>query len=111
MTAASFDALLSVTFVSLTIVTRAAPCRRWPSRVRNRKPSGAEAPRPARERIDGRSPGLRVAARHRLPGLSQWPCGTGSPLTVAGAAADLEAFLPHRIPYCLSSERPSTPVT
>src|SRR5262249_44842796 len=25
-----------------------------------------------------------------FPGLSQWPCGTGSPLTVAGAAADLE---------------------
>src|SRR5438477_10857208 len=50
----------------------------------------AEAPRPAHDRIDGRSPGLRVTARHRLPGLSQWRRGSGSPLTVAGAAADLE---------------------
>src|SRR6266700_3848978 len=50
----------------------------------------AEAPRPAHDRIDGRSPGLRVTARHRLPGLSQWRRGSGSPLTVAGAAAELE---------------------
>ena len=51
------------------------------------------APRhPARrhDRIDGRSPGSRVAARHRLPGIVPVACGTGSPLTVAGAAADLE---------------------
>ena len=40
--------------------------------------------------IVDRSPGSRVAARHRLPGWSQWQCGTGSPLTVAGAAAALE---------------------
>src|SRR5262252_5097817 len=32
--------------------------------------TGAEAPRPAHARIDGRSPGSRVTARHRLPGLS-----------------------------------------
>src|ERR1700722_452034 len=29
---------------------------------------GAEAPRPARARIDGRSPGSRVGAHRRLPG-------------------------------------------
>jgi len=29
----------------------------------------ARAPRPARDWSDGRSPGSRVAARHRLPGL------------------------------------------
>ena len=53
--------------------------------------TGAEAPRPARDRIDGRSPGSRVAACARLPGsLTQWLRGTGSPLTVAGAAAELE---------------------
>jgi len=28
-----------------------------------------EAPRPTRDRTDGRSPGSRVRARHRLPGL------------------------------------------
>jgi len=60
------------------------------SRVPHDKSTGAEAPRPARDRIDGRSPGSRVAARHRLPGYPQWLCGTGSPLTVAGAAVDLE---------------------
>jgi hypothetical protein len=30
----------------------------------------AEAPRPTHTRIDGRSPGSRVLARHRLPGFS-----------------------------------------
>jgi hypothetical protein len=55
------------------------------------------APRhPARlhDRIDGRSPGSRVTARHRLPGMSQWLCGSGSPLTVAGAAAESELWEP-----------------
>jgi hypothetical protein len=69
--------------------------------------TGAEAPRPARDRIDGRSPGSRVVARHRLPGWSQWLCGTGSPPTVAGAAVELEPEVPHHIPCSLSRERPS----
>src|SRR3984893_955168 len=56
--------------------------------------TGAEAPRPAHARIDGRSPGSRVIARHRLPGFPQWLSGVGSPHTVAGAAAALEAPLP-----------------
>jgi len=43
---------------------------------------------PGCDRIDGRSPGLRLAARHRLPGRVQWLSGSGLPLTVAGAAAD-----------------------
>src|SRR5262249_16491887 len=72
-----------------------------------REPSGAEAPRPARVRINGRSPGSRVAARHRLPGRFQWRRGTGSPLTVAGAAVALEPLVPHHIPCSLSHERPS----
>src|SRR5215468_6609339 len=71
------------------------------------KSTGTEAPRPACDRTDGRSPGSRVQARHRLPGSSQWHCGKGSPLTVAGAAADLEPLVPHRIPCSLSDERPS----
>src|SRR5262249_33796811 len=66
--------------------------------------TGAEAPRPARARIDGRSPGSRVVARHRLPGISQWLCGIGSPLTVAGGAAALEAGLdPPSAPHSLLS--------
>src|SRR5712691_10083871 len=95
MIGASDDASVSVTLVCSTTVTRAAPRgAKAPSRVPLDESTGAEAPRPARDRINGRSPGSRVAARHRLPGWSQWPCGTGSPLTVAGAAAELEpAFL------------------
>ena len=49
------------------------------------------APRhPARRAtsIDGRSPGSRVSAFAAFPGVSQWLFGSGSPLTVAGAAAD-----------------------
>ena len=74
----------------------------------------AEAPRPARARIDGRSPGSRVFAPHRLPGFPQWLCGEGSPHTVAGAAAALEPDsirIPYRIPCYLSVERPSTAIT
>jgi hypothetical protein len=43
--------------------------------------------------IDGRSPGSRVSAGRRLPGISSNPSGVmahGSPLTVAGAAAALD---------------------
>ena len=72
------------------------PCRSASRRSRpgcHAVSTGAEAPRPGRDRTDGRSPGSRVAARHRLPGsLTQWPSGTGSPLTVAGAAAELERW-------------------
>ena len=71
--------------------TRAAPQGRSPESgclVRSDRPRGTP---PGHDRINGRSPGSRVAARHRLPGTrSQWQCGTGSPLTVAGAAAALE---------------------
>ncbi len=71
--------------------TRAAPQGRSPESgclVRSDRPRGTP---PGHDRINGRSPGSRVAARHRLPGSrSQWQCGTGSPLTVAGAAAASE---------------------
>src|SRR5258707_14195094 len=75
--------------------------------------TGAEAPRPAHARIDGRSPGSRVIARHRLPGFPQWLSGVGRPHTVAGAAAALEApSLPS--PACGGGEggafRPAFPV-
>jgi len=61
--------------------------------ARNPDQSASEptAPRhPARRAtsIDGRSPGSRVSAFAAFPGVSQWLFGLGSPLTVAGAAAD-----------------------
>jgi len=37
-----------------------------------RKPTAAEAPRPDGDCIEGRSPGSRVLAPCRLPGISQW---------------------------------------
>lgn len=43
--------------------------------------------RPLVNMADGRSPGSRVAALRAFP-VSQWPLAKGSPLTVAGAAAD-----------------------
>src|SRR3954452_21528776 len=52
--------------------------------------ASAEAPRPATNRINGRSPGSRGTGPRPLPGSFQWQCGTGSPLTVAGTAAVLE---------------------
>ncbi len=60
-------------------------------------PKGAAANQPTAPRhparratsIDGRSPGSRVSAFAAFPGNSQWLCGSSSPLTVAGAAADL----------------------
>src|SRR5262252_3087891 len=44
----------------------------------------AEAPRPARARIDGRSPGSRVFAPHRLPGFPQWLCGEARRIQLRG---------------------------
>jgi hypothetical protein len=54
----------------------------------------AEAPRPARDQWDGRSPGSRVIAAYRLPDLSlagqkSVASGKRSPPTVAGAAVGL----------------------
>src|SRR6516164_10192249 len=85
---AASPAARSAVHVGSTNGTRNAPRLDRPGA--QKQSTGAEAPRPARDRIDGRSPGSRVVARHRLPGFSQWLCGTGSPLTVAGAAVDLE---------------------
>src|SRR5450432_4258122 len=71
--------------------TRATPRDdRVPARVRMRIDLAPRHPARLHDRIDGRSPGSRVTARHRLPGVSQWLCGSGSPLTVAGAAAESE---------------------
>src|SRR5215470_10017801 len=72
------------------VATRSRSAGRWSDRGAQCASISTEAPRPARDRVDGRSPGSRVLARHRLPGWSQWLCGTGSPLTVAGAAVASE---------------------
>src|SRR3984893_12776503 len=98
MVATSVDALTSIAgpVLSLSLSpTRATP-RGYtiPGWVQDANRPSAEAPRPAHDRIDGRSPGSPVTARHRLPGLSQWLCGSGSPLTVAGAAAESERWEP-----------------
>src|SRR5216684_3569801 len=56
--------------------TRATPRgHNVPGWVQDANRPSAEAPRPAHDRIDGRSPGSRVTARHRLPGdvpVAQW---------------------------------------
>ena len=73
----------------------------------------AEAPRPARDQRDGRSPGSRVKASCRLPDLSMRQTsvalGKCSPLTVAGAAVDLYrsagALDSYHIPSSLSRMR------
>src|ERR1700675_3014796 len=94
MGATSVDVVTSVAwppFSRSLNATRATPRgHEVPCWVQDVNRPSAEAPRPAHDRIDGRSPGSRVTARHRLPGMSQWLCGSGSPLTVAGAAAESE---------------------
>jgi hypothetical protein len=66
--------------------------------LRRRETDLAGAPRPTRSHvttIDGRSPGSRLFACAAFPGLwSQWRVGTGSPLTVAGAATALDCNQP-----------------
>ena len=105
-TVAALDVAAPVSLGCLIEFTRGAPQDDRPDAGASREATGPEAPRPGYDRINGRSPGSRVAARHRLPGLPQWQRGTGSPLTVAGAAAALEPYVPHRIPCSLSRERP-----
>ena len=56
------------------------------------------ARRAAGIRRDGRSPGSRIAALRRLPGVSPVASGAGLPPTVAGTAADLPLSTAHRIP-------------
>src|SRR5580704_19741716 len=87
MVATSPDAPTSVTrpVISLSLkATRATPRGRDVPWVQDANRPDAEAPRPAHDRIDGRSPGSRVAARHRLPGavpvalwfgLAAYSCG------------------------------------
>src|SRR4051794_28416723 len=88
--AASVAVAVSDMRVASAAATRDAPQDVCCDSGARRQPTGAEAPRPARDRINGRSPGSRVAARHRLPGYFQWLSGADSPLTVAGAAVALE---------------------
>ena len=57
---------------------------------------------------DGRSPGSRVYAPHRLPGVIQWPW-YGLAAYSCGGSCGIGTFVPHRIPCSLSCERPSMP--
>src|SRR5262245_40287334 len=65
--------------------------------------TGAEAPRPARDRIDGRSPGLRVTACPAFPGLLV-PVAVGHRLAAysCGGSCGIGTWVPHRIPSSLS---------
>src|SRR5450755_1381438 len=88
MVATSVDVVTSVAwppFSRSLNVTRATPRgHEVPCWVQDANRPSAEAPRPAHDRIDGRSPGSRVTARHRLPGdvpvalwfgLAAYSCG------------------------------------
>src|SRR5450631_3757117 len=88
MVATSADALTSAArpVISCSLnATRATPRDlKVPAWVQDANRPSAEAPRPAHDRIDGRSPGSRVTARHRLPGdvpvalwfgLAAYSCG------------------------------------
>src|SRR6202043_532234 len=49
--------------------------------------------------VDGRSPGSRVSANHRLPGFPVAFEAVNSPLTVAGAAAAQSVKARYRVPF------------
>src|ERR1700676_4143336 len=72
MVATSADALTPIAGPVLSLSlnpTRATPRGHMvPGWVQDANRPSAEAPRPAHDRIDGRSPGSRVTARHPLPG-------------------------------------------
>src|ERR1700674_2333542 len=119
MVATSVDALTFARplFSRSLNATRATPRgHKVPIRVQDTNRPGAEAPRPAHDRIDGRSPGSRVTARHRLPGtvpvalwfgLAAYSCGGSCGI---GTWEPVLPFL-HRIPCSLSRERPSIAIT
>jgi|SRR4249920_2976135 hypothetical protein len=97
--------------------TRATPRGlKVPNGVQDANRPSAEAPRPAHDRIDGRSPGSRVAARHRLPGTIPVALWFGLAAYSCGGSCGIgiwELMLPslHRIPCSLSRERPSIAAT
>jgi hypothetical protein len=68
-----------------------------------------EAPRPAHARIDGRSPGSRVTARHRLPGFCPVALWYGLAAYSCGGSCGIEnrypAFAPHSLLALLSRDR------
>jgi hypothetical protein len=67
--------------------------------------TATEAPRPG-ERPDRRQVSwLAGLSSHRLPGVPQWQSGLGSPLTVAGAAADLGDSVPRSLFALISRDR------
>src|SRR5271168_5383818 len=76
------------------------------------KPSPAKAkptetPRPMcmlRRQFDGRSPGSRVFADHRLPGFPVAFLAIGSPFTVAGTAPALNVAIRTGFPFHLLAE-------
>src|ERR1700686_2489020 len=111
MVATSVDALTpnAGPVLSLSLnPTRTTPRgHKVPIRVQDANRPSAEAPRPAHDRIDGRSPGSRGTARHRLPGdvpvalwfgLAAYSCGGSCGI---GTLGTMFPFL-HRIPCSLS---------
>src|SRR5260221_8243972 len=63
------------------------------------KPPHTRSPHVGRMTSAGRSPGSRIIAPFRLPGLRPVACGRDYPPTVAGAAADLaNKSRPYRVP-------------
>ncbi len=103
-------------------VTRAAPRERSGSTPgcsngvgsNKRRPRGHDSDRPPPGHPARRATELTAGLLARgsppvtaFPGSPQWHCGTSSPLTVAGAAADLGADpAPHSL-FTLHSKRPS----
>src|SRR5262249_8871140 len=89
--AASVNAAASVSLGCRTEVTRDAPQGLPPPPgcfMRSDRPRGTPpGPRPNRRQVSWLA-GRRPSPPSRV--LPQWQCGTGSPLTVAGAAAALE---------------------
>jgi hypothetical protein len=73
-----------------------------------RRPTSTGAPRPVCDRTNGRSPGSRVLARHRLPG--DRPSGIVAQarrLQLRGQPRSWNALVPHRIPCCNDRSCPS----
>src|SRR6516162_5275122 len=100
MVAASLDTRVPTLFVWSRLVTRAVRVL-GSERVPLKKSTRAEAPRPARDRIDGRSPGSRVAACHRLPGYLS-PSGAVAQARRLQLRGQLRHWNPRSAPHSLS---------
>src|SRR5262245_24612478 len=103
MIAASLAGLVSATLVGSMRDTHAAPLGQL-SRFRVPKASRPAPGHPARRTTESTVGLLACGSLPSPPSrLSQWQCGTGSPLTVAGAAAELEQSLLTAFPVRISA--------